>query len=90
MTGLLKINRLVGDPEVDYQVNFTTPGKSYARAFSQSHLAEFLHLPVGMSEDETDKLFENLIEHGNAMVDEVEIPEREMSVMGFEQVASEF
>ena len=90
MTGLLKINRLVGDPEVDYQVNFTTPGKSYARAFSQTHLADFLRTPVGMPDDEADKLFESLIEHGNAMVDEVEIPEREMTVLGFEQVASEF
>lgn len=90
MTGLLKINRLVGDPEVDYQVNFTTPGKSYARAFSQDHLAEFLRTPIGMAENETDKLFESLIEHGNAMVDEISIPEREMTVLGFEQVASEF
>jgi hypothetical protein len=90
MTGLLKINRLVGDPEVDYQVNFTTPGKSYARAFSQEHLAEFLRTPIGMPDDETDKLFESLIEHGNAMVDEITIPEREMTVLGFEQVASEF
>jgi hypothetical protein len=90
MTGLLKINRLVGDPEVDYQVNFTTPGKSYARAFSQAHLSEFLHAPVGMTEDEADKLFESLIAHGNALVDEVHIPEHEMSVLGFIQVASEF
>jgi hypothetical protein len=90
MTGLLKINRLLGDPEVDYQVNFTTPGKSYARAFTQHHLADFLRTPVGMDEGDADKLFESLIEHGNAMVDEVEIPEREMTVLGFEQVASEF
>jgi hypothetical protein len=90
MTGLLKINRLVGDPEVDYQVNFTTPGKSYARAFSQTHLAEFLRTPVGIDDDQADKLFESLIEHGNAMLDEVHIPEHDMTVMGFEQVASEF
>jgi len=90
MTGMLKINRLIGDAEVDYQVNFTTPGKSYARAFNQEHLADFLRTPIGMPDDEADKLFEELIAHGNALVDEVEIPEREMTVLGFEQVASEF
>ena len=90
MTGLLKINRVIGDPEVDYQVNFTTPGKSYARAFSQTHLADFLRSPVGMTEDQEDKLFESLLEHGNAMVDDVHIPEHDMTALGFELVASEF
>jgi hypothetical protein len=90
MTGLLKINRLVSAPDADYQVNFTAPGKSYARAYSQSHLADFLRSPLGLADDAIDALFDDLSHHGNAMLEDIHIPEHEMTVLGFEQVASEF
>ena len=90
MRGLLKINRLVGRSDADYQVNFTVPGNSYARAYTRDGLHEFLVAGIALEEREVDGLFEELIAHGNTVVEKVEIPETELGVLGFDQLPSDF
>ena len=90
MTGLVKINRLVGVDIGDYQVNFTSPGKSYARSFDHEHLVRFLVHDVGVDESRMDPILNELRSAGNALIEGVHFPETDLAPMGFEQVPTDF
>lgn len=90
MTGLLKINRVIGDPDSDFQVNMTIPGKSWARSFTRAGLEEFLLATVALDEEALDPIFDDLRMHGNALLEEVHVAESELHASGFEQVPTDY
>lgn len=98
MAGILHIFRVGTEPtkhhEVipEYQVNYSvTDGNSYARTFSgREPLAEFLVSTALVPESSVERTLRDLDSGSHVTITDVEIPEHEASVIGLEELLSDF
>jgi hypothetical protein len=96
MAGYLKITRLSSktgtyDRTVtDYQVNYTVGGVTYAVAWDDARLEEFLRKKVPLSAAEAVEIMAQLERSGRATIGDVNIPETEASSMGMEMIPDDF
>lgn len=95
MAGYIHIIRLstrTGTHDIsitDYQVNYVDSGISYAIAWNEDRLIEFLRVRVSLSEPETAEVLEQLHSTGRATVGDVDIPGSEATFMGMEMIVEE-
>jgi hypothetical protein len=72
-----------------YQVNFTTAGKSYTRVIEEPKLAEFLREEIALDADSANRALEELHASGQTTVGGLEISEGEAYALGLKQTPSD-
>lgn len=96
MPGYIHITRLsartgTDDAPLDaYQVNYNVSGVTYAVAWTEAELAEFLRLKVPLDDVDFENVMGRLRANGHANIDDVDIPEAEASAMGMEMMPDDF
>lgn len=74
----------------EYQVNYVKTGITYAIAFDEDELVEFLRHKVPLDDQEFEAVMTRLQETGHANIGDVDIPEQEASAMGMEMIPDDF
>jgi hypothetical protein len=96
MPGYIHITRLSARTGTDnvplesFQVNYNVSGVTYAVAWTEQELAEFLRLKVPLDDVEFEEVMRRLRENGHANIAEVDLPEAEASAMGMEMMPDDF
>lgn len=96
MAGYIHITRLSARtgtddvPALTYQVNYNVSGVTYAIAWTEEELAEFLRLKVPLDGVESDAVMTRLHETGHANIPDVDIPESEVTHLGMEMMPDDF
>lgn len=96
MPGYIHITRLSARTGTDnipletYQVNYNVSGVTYAIAWTEEELADFLRLKLPLDHLDFEKVMTRLHENGHANIAEVDLPETEASAMGMEMMPDDF
>ncbi len=95
MPGTLNIFRL--DPkhepfdklEPQYQANYRTAGNTYARAYTEAKLKEFLRYTLDLGDDAVMQVVRTLHETGRSTISDVEIGSEDIGALGLVQLAAD-
>jgi hypothetical protein len=92
MSGTLHIfQRSVVNGSSHYQVNYNTPGNTFAKVFDdEAELRDFLISVAEMTPSEIDQLWSELNGRHSVTIGEVDIPEHEVGMLGLKQAPTDY
>ncbi len=95
MSGYIHIIRLstrTGTHDVtitDYQVNYVDRGQTYAVAWDEERLVDFLRARVPLDEVEIGRVLDDLHTTGRSTIGDVDIPGKEATSMGMQFISED-